>query len=102
MHTVLVSVVSVLIVLGIMVLVHEFGHFLAAKLFGVRVEQFSIGFPPRLFGIKYGETDYCVSAIPLGGYVKMTGETLPGENLSSLQAADGETVAALAHDPGAL
>jgi regulator of sigma E protease len=52
MHTFLVSVVSFVIVLGILVLVHEFGHFLAAKLCGVRVEQFSIGFPPRLFGIK--------------------------------------------------
>src|SRR5271168_1039571 len=82
MHTVLVDLVSVLIVLGIMVLVHEFGHFVAAKLCGVRVEQFSIGFPPRLFGFKIGETDYCVSAVPLGGYVKMTGETMPGENLS--------------------
>lgn len=85
-----------------MVIVHEFGHFLAAKLFGVRVEQFSVGFPPRLLGFKYGETDYCISAIPLGGYVKMTGETLPGENLSSLQGPDGATVAALAQDPGAL
>jgi regulator of sigma E protease len=102
MHDLLVDVISVLIVLGIMVIVHEFGHFLAAKLCGVRVEQFSVGFPPRLFGIKIGETDYCVSAIPLGGYVKMTGETLPGENLSSLQAADGETIAQLAQDPGAL
>jgi regulator of sigma E protease len=82
MHTVLVAVVSVLIVLGIMVVVHEFGHFLAAKLFGVRVEQFSVGFPPRLIGFKVGETDYCISAIPLGGYVKMTGESMPGEDMS--------------------
>ncbi len=82
MHTFLVDTISVLIVLGIMVLVHEFGHFVAAKLCGVRVEQFSIGFPPRLFGIKIGETDYCISATPLGGYVKMTGESMPGENMS--------------------
>jgi regulator of sigma E protease len=101
MHTVLVDLVSVLIVLGIMVLVHEFGHFLAAKLCGVRVEQFSIGFPPRLFGVKVGETDYCISATPLGGYVKMTGESMPGENMS-LQGADGETIAAQKADPGAL
>jgi regulator of sigma E protease len=101
MHTVLVSIISVLIVLGIMVLVHEFGHFLAAKLCGVRVEQFSIGFPPRLFGIKIGETDYCISAIPLGGFVKMTGESMPGENLQ-LSGADGETIAAQKLDPGAL
>jgi len=101
MHSFLVSIISVLIVLGIMVLVHEFGHFLAAKLCGVRVEQFSIGFPPRLFGIKIGETDYCISAIPLGGFVKMTGESMPGENLQ-LSGADGETIAAQKLDPGAL
>ena len=101
MHTVLVDLVSVLIVLGIMVLVHEFGHFVAAKLCGVRVEQFSIGFPPRLFGVKIGDTDYCISATPLGGYVKMTGESMPGENMS-LDGADHDTIAAQKSDPGAL
>ena len=98
---ILIAIVSFIIVLGILVLVHEFGHFLAAKLCGVRVEQFSIGFPPRLFGIKIGETDYCISATPLGGYVKMTGESMPGENLS-LQGADGATIEAQKQDPGAL
>jgi len=73
----LVSIVSFLIVLSIMVVVHELGHFIVAKLCGVRVETFSLGFPPRLFGIKYGDTDYCVSALPFGGYVKMAGE-MPG------------------------
>lgn len=67
-----------LIVLGIMVLVHEFGHFAVAKLCGVRVEVFSIGFGTRLFGFRRGDTDYRVSLLPLGGYVKMSGET-PGE-----------------------
>ena len=67
-----------LVVLGIMVLVHEFGHFAVAKLFGVRVEVFSIGFGKRLFGFKRGDTDYRISLLPLGGYVKMSGET-PGE-----------------------
>ena len=97
-------IISVLIVLGIMVLVHEFGHFLAAKLCGVRVEQFSIGFPPRLFGVKIGETDYCISAIPLGGYVKMTGESLPGENmdLHGMSLDGGDKDAVVAGDPGAL
>lgn len=57
----------------VLVLVHEFGHFIAAKAFGMRVHQFSIGFPPRLFGKKIGDTDYCVSATPLGGYVKIAG-----------------------------
>jgi regulator of sigma E protease len=61
------------VTLGILVFVHEFGHFLAAKLTGMRVERFSIGFPPRAFGKKIGDTDYCVSWIPLGGYVKISG-----------------------------
>jgi len=73
MHLLLV-ILEFGIVLGIMVLVHELGHFFVAKLCGVRVETFSIGFGPRLFGIKLGETDYRLSALPLGGYVKMAGE----------------------------
>lgn len=63
------------IVLGIMVVVHELGHFIAAKLCGVRVEAFAIGFGKRLFGFVHNGTDYCVNLIPLGGYVKMTNET---------------------------
>jgi regulator of sigma E protease len=74
----LTSTVSMLIVLGIMVLVHEFGHFAVAKLCGVRVEVFSVGFGKRLFGFRRGDTDYRLSLLPLGGYVKMSGET-PGE-----------------------
>jgi regulator of sigma E protease len=73
----LLSLVSFIIVLSFMVLVHELGHFLVAKACGVKVETFSIGFPPRLFGFKYRGTDYCISALPFGGYVKMAGET-PG------------------------
>src|SRR5690242_395748 len=61
------------IVLGVLVFIHELGHFLAAKLTGMRVDRFSIGFPPRAFGRKIGETDYCISWIPLGGYVKIAG-----------------------------
>src|SRR5271165_3597461 len=64
----------VAVVLGIMILVHEFGHYAAAKLFGVRVDVFSIGFGKRLVGFRKGETDYRISALPLGGYVKMAGE----------------------------
>jgi len=77
------------IVLGLMILIHEFGHFAVAKYFGVRVEVFSIGFGKRLLGFTKGETDYRISAIPLGGYVKMSGENPmdnrtgdPGEFLS--------------------
>src|SRR5258708_29377368 len=62
------------IVLGFMILIHEFGHYAAAKFFKVRVEVFSIGFGKRLLGFRKGETDYRISAIPLGGYVKMSGE----------------------------
>jgi regulator of sigma E protease len=63
-----------LLVIGPLIFIHELGHFVVAKWRGVRVERFSLGFPPRLFGFKYKDTDYCVSAIPLGGYVKMAGE----------------------------
>src|SRR6516225_262321 len=69
-HTIFVMA----IVLGFMILIHEFGHYAAAKLFGVRVEQFAIGFGKRLVGFRRGETDYRINALPLGGYVKMSGE----------------------------
>ncbi len=83
------DVAAVILVLGVMILIHELGHFMAAKYFGVRVLTFSLGFGPRLFGFKRGDTDYRVSALPLGGYVKMAGddpsqerEGDPGEFLS--------------------
>jgi regulator of sigma E protease len=79
MHDFFVSAVAFIVLVGVMVVVHEFGHFLVAKLCGVRVEAFSVGFGPRLFGIKYGDTDYKVSLLPLGGFVKMTGEN-PGDD----------------------
>src|ERR1700760_3814800 len=78
LHEVVVAIVAFIVLVGVMVVVHEFGHFLVAKLCGVRVEAFSVGFGPRLFGIKYGDTDYKVCLLPLGGFVKMTGEN-PGE-----------------------
>ncbi len=65
---------GVALVLGVMILVHEWGHFIAARIFGVRVDVFSIGFGPRLFGWKRAATDYRVSALPLGGYVRMAGQ----------------------------
>ena len=70
----LTSLVAVVAVLGFMILIHEFGHFAVAKWLGVRVEQFAIGFGKRLVGFRRGETDYRINAIPLGGYVKMSGE----------------------------
>jgi regulator of sigma E protease len=74
MNSFLIAVASMIVVLGIMILVHEFGHYAAAKFFGVRVEIFSLGFGKRLAGFRKGDTDYRVSALPLGGYVKMAGE----------------------------
>jgi regulator of sigma E protease len=68
------TIIEFAIVLGIMVLVHEFGHFIVAKMCGVRIETFSIGFGTRLFGYTHNGTDYRIAALPLGGYVKMAGE----------------------------
>jgi regulator of sigma E protease len=70
----LTSLVAVVAVLGFMILIHEFGHYAVAKWLGVRVEQFAIGFGKRLVGFRKGDTDYRINAIPLGGYVKMSGE----------------------------
>ncbi len=74
MSDILISIAAVAVVLGFMILIHEFGHYAVAKLLGVRVEVFSIGFGKRLLGFRKGDTDYRISAIPLGGYVKMSGE----------------------------
>ena len=68
------GVLAFIFILGAAVVLHEFGHFIVAKLFKIRVETFSVGFGPRLFGKKWGDTDYRVSAIPLGGYVKLGGD----------------------------
>jgi regulator of sigma E protease len=74
MNSVLIAVVSAAVVLGVVILVHEWGHFVAGKLFGVRVVVFSLGYGPRLWGWKRGDTDYRLSALPLGGYVRMAGD----------------------------
>ena len=71
---------SAIILLGLIIFVHELGHFLSAKLMGVRVLKFSLGFGPKLIGKKYGDTEYLISSIPFGGYVKMLGES-SGEEL---------------------
>jgi regulator of sigma E protease len=68
------SIIIFLIILLVLVLVHEAGHFFAAKKFGIRVDEFGFGFPPKLFGIKKGETEYTFNLIPLGGFVKIYGE----------------------------
>lgn len=69
----LVMTAQILLALSILVGLHEMGHLLAAKLFGMRVEKFSIGFPPKIFGVRWGETEYSIGAIPLGGFVKISG-----------------------------
>jgi len=79
--TITSSFFGALIVLGVIIVLHELGHFLVAKFFKIKVETFSVGFGPRLFGFRYGETDYRVSAFPLGGYVKMAGEN-PTDNIT--------------------
>ncbi len=72
------NLIWLLVLIGAMILVHELGHFFVARFFNVRVDAFSFGFGPRLFGFRRGETDFRVSAIPFGGYVKMAGEQ-PGD-----------------------
>ena len=96
MHEFLISAAAFIVLVGVMVVVHEFGHFLVAKICRVRVEAFSFGFGPRLFGFKIGETDYKICLLPLGGYVKMTGES-PEQNLET----GGSEVADVSNDPGA-
>ncbi len=74
-------IVPMIVLLGLLIFVHELGHFLAAKYYKVRVETFSLGFGPKLFKFVWGETVYCISALPLGGYVKMFGDE-PGKEVS--------------------
>ncbi|MBC7908885.1 MAG: site-2 protease family protein [Pyrinomonadaceae bacterium] len=86
--TYLIGGLAFIFILGAAVVIHEFGHFIVAKLFKIRVETFSVGFGPRIFGRKWGTTDYRLSAIPLGGYVKLGGDEsnapLEGEGASDI------------------
>ncbi|HKF50223.1 MAG TPA: RIP metalloprotease RseP [Terracidiphilus sp.] len=111
LHGFVVAAIAFIILIGVMVVVHEFGHFIVAKLCGVRVESFSVGFGPRLFGIKRGDTDYKVCLLPLGGYVKMTGESpeqnlqVPGKPVAQHifegnEASTAENAVAAQYDPG--
>src|SRR6266850_567313 len=90
--TVLIGILGFIAVLGAAVVLHEFGHFLVAKLFKIRVETFSFGFGPRLIGHRWGTTDYRISAIPLGGYVKLGGDEsnapIEGEGASDIPACE--------------
>ena len=87
----MVSVFSFILVLGVLIFVHELGHFLFAKLFGVKVLKFSLGFGNKVIGRQWGETEYLISAFPLGGYVKMYGE------VSDEEVAQEETHRSFAH-----
>lgn len=84
----LIVPLAFIFILGSAVVLHEFGHFIVAKLFKIRVETFSVGFGPRLFGRKWGHTDYRVSAIPLGGYVKLGGD----ESNAPLEGASAQDI----------
>lgn len=75
--TILISIVSFLIIIAVLILAHELGHFITAKASGVKVEEFGLGFPPRLLSVRRGETRYSLNAIPLGGFTKMAGEEDP-------------------------
>ena len=75
----MLSILLFILVLIVLILVHEFGHFIVAKMFGIRVDEFGIFFPPKLFGIKWGETEYTFNSIPVGGFVKIFGETTDDE-----------------------
>ncbi len=99
----MLSALAFIFVLGVLVLVHEFGHFIVAKLLGVRVEIFSIGFGKKLYGIKKGDTEYRISLVPLGGYIKLSGdnpeEKRDGQSWEFLSKTPGERAAIIAAGP---
>ena len=84
--TIFVGIVTFFVILAVLILVHELGHFTLAKLMGVRVEEFGLGFPPRLRSWTWGGTVYSLNTLPLGGFVKMTGENGEDEDPSSFGA----------------
>jgi len=81
--SVLTTIAAFLLVLGVLIFVHELGHFLVARWYGVRVLTFSLGFGPKIIKFTRGDTEYCVSAVPLGGYVKMAGETVQDDRVGA-------------------
>jgi len=85
-----VNIIIFIIILLVLVLVHEFGHFFTAKKFGIRVDEFGFGFPPKLFSIKKGETEYSINALPFGGFVKIFGENFDEADLLEVGFLDKE------------
>lgn len=81
------SIIIFIIILLVLVLVHEAGHFFTAKSFGIRVDEFGFGFPPKLFGIKKGETEYTINVLPFGGFVKIYGENPDEENTNGVDSS---------------
>jgi regulator of sigma E protease len=100
----LTTIIATAIVLGVLIFVHELGHFMTAKMVGIEVERFSIGFGPRLLGFRRGETEYVLSLLPLGGYVKMAGmeemEPLEGGSAARSEGAESPTGSGRAADGG--
>jgi regulator of sigma E protease len=91
----LITIVAFLVVLAVLILAHELGHLVTAKAFGVKVEEFGLGFPPRLWSKTLGETRYSLNAIPLGGFTKMTGEVDPAEPRSLASKSIGARILVL-------
>ncbi len=86
------TIASFIFVLGVLIFIHELGHFFIAKRVGIKVEKFSLGFPPNIFAKKYGETTYCIGVIPLGGFVKMAGENPEEESTGAANEFSSKTV----------
>ena len=74
----IVTLLIFLLILSVLVLIHEAGHYFVAKKFGIKVEEFGFGFPPKLWGKKIGETEYTINWLPIGGFVKLYGEDEAG------------------------
>ncbi len=93
--SIVITILIFLVILAVIILAHELGHFITAKAFGVKVEEFGLGFPPRLIGIRRGETLYSLNAIPLGGFTKMAGEEDPKEPRSLASKSVGVRIIVL-------
>ena len=96
---VIITILEFLAVLAVVVVVHEFGHFATAKAFGIKVNEFAFGFPPRLLGVRKGETLYAINLVPIGGYVKLEGENDPSHPRSLASKGVGTRFIVLAAGP---